>query len=114
MPFVNTEAVVKTATLCVSGLSLTGVPAMLNGTLRVSKYFPAQPVSPSELSFYFFSRSVCLFFMTPIDSLILMYFLHFLFVKSSIDDKVHECYLRKMHALKIELLINCQIVSLIT
>lgn len=64
MPFVNTEAVVKIATLRVSGLSLTRIPTMLNDTPRVSKYFPMQPASPSELSLHFFSRSVCLLYTT--------------------------------------------------
>lgn len=66
MPFVNTEAVVKIATLRVSGLSLTRIPTMLNDTPRVSKYFPMQPASPSELSLHFFSRSVCLLFTTRV------------------------------------------------
>jgi len=73
MPFVNTETIVKTAILRVSRLSLTRVSATLNDTLRVSKYFPVQPVSPSKLSLYFFSHSICLLFTARIYLLINIY-----------------------------------------
>jgi len=109
MLFVNMEAIVKTAILRVNGLSLTAVLAMLNGTLRVSKYFPAKPVSPSELSLHFFLRSICLLFVTRMHLLIHMYFFNFLFNKSTIDDRLTNIIQQKdARVLEIELLINCQ------